>query len=364
MSYCPIDEAFGSFTDGLNPDPLESSSYKSLKSNNCVKKNKIKKKKINCNQRSNSFTENPDDIYAISPDVTDDDMEFNNNLQYGYSHDNIDLYAINNTPPTTNMKSKLSKKRKKTKPTQAAFNNANNFNNNATNRVNLINSMNPMNSLSNVNVYEQFQNYTNPVQNNNSNQRPENNTIRRKARISRKKPVEKNEIYEHDPEEDLPLEELKEIHGIVDDDDDSESDAEESRPIHRKTTQPVGEMNSQISEINNKINFIMNQISNKDNEIKESEHNNIHDIILFVIFGVFILIILEALYRLISKMVRANTILSNNLSHSADIRPSSPPSVGSRLFGSNPDSGSGSKHSLFSSSDPFEAVREYARSKK
>jgi hypothetical protein len=262
MSYCPIDEAFGSFTDGLYPDPMESSSYKSLKSNNCIKKNKIKKKKINCNQRSTSFTENIDDIYTISPDVTDDDMDFNSNLQKGYSQDNIDLYAINNHPPTTNMKSKLSKK-KKSRTKQIV-------NNNANNRNNLINNMNPMNSLSNVNVYEQFQNYTSPVENSisNSNKRQETNTIRRKARISRKKPVEKNEIYEHDPEEDLPIEELKEIHGIVDDEDDSDSDVEESRPIHRKTTQPVGEMNSQISEINNKINFIMNQISNKDNEIK------------------------------------------------------------------------------------------------
>ena len=63
-------------------------------------------------------------------------------------------------------------------------------------------------------------------------------------------------------------------------------------------------------------------------------------------------------------MVRANTILSNNLAHPVELRPSSPPSVGSRLFGSKPDSGSGSKNSLLSSSDPFEVVRQYARSKK
>ena len=352
MSYCPIDEAFGNFTDGLFPDPLESSAYKSLKSNNCVKKNKIKKKKINCNQRSNSFTENPDDIYTISPDVTDDDMEFNNNLQNGYSQDNIDLYAINSSPPTTNKKSKLSRK-KKIKSKQVV----NNANNSANNVGNLINTMNPMNSLSNVNVYEQFQNYTNPVQNSGSNQRPENSTIRRKARISRKKPVEKNEIYEHDPEEELPIEELKEIHGIINDDDDSESDTEESRPIHRKTTKPVGEMNSQISEINNKINFIMNQISNKDNEIEESEHNNIHDIILFVIFGIFVLVILEALYRLISKMVRANTILSNNISTSSNI----PKVSGTDVASNNIIGGNG--NSVLSSSDTFDVVREYAKSR-
>ena len=94
-----------------------------------------------------------------------------------------------------------------------------------------------------------------------------------------------------------------------------ESDSDDS---NLKATNSVQEqnnntgMNSQISEINNKINFIMNQISNKDNEIKESQHNNIHDIILFVIFGIFVLIILESLYRLISKMVKANSILKVN----------------------------------------------------
>ena len=61
----------------------------------------------------------------------------------------------------------------------------------------------------------------------------------------------------------------------------------------------------------------MNQISNDNNDITESQHNNIHDIVLFVIFGIFVLIILEALYRLITKMIAANTILSNNNLNSA-----------------------------------------------
>ena len=372
MSYCPIDEAFGNFmTDGLNPDPLESSSFKSIKSNNCVKKSKIKKKKINCNRNSTSFSENQDDIYTISPDVTDDDMDFDNNLQNGYG-DNIDLYTINTPPPTRNKKSKISKKKRNRATVQSNnsvnYNNSNNINNYERNE-NLINSMNPMNSLSRVNVYENFQNY-NPNLDQNQMNNSNNKTIKKKPKITRKKPIEKNEIYEYSQEDDMPIEELREIHGIVtnEEESDSDSDLEETRPILKNSnvTKQSGGMNSQISEINNKINFIMNQISNKDNEIKESEHNNIHDIILFVIFGIFVLIILEALYRLISKMVRANTILSNNISRPVNIRPSSPSGV-SRLFGSRSNSGlegSGSGNSLISSSDTFDAVREYARSKK
>jgi hypothetical protein len=367
MSYCPIDEAFGTFmTDGLNPDPLESSSFKLIKSNNCVKKNKIKKKKINCNRNSTSFSENQDDIYTISPDVTDDDMDFDNNLQHGYEDNNIDLYKIGTSPPSRNKKSKISKK-KRTRGTVQTNNSVNyNNSNNYERNENLINSMNPMNSLSRVNVYENFQNYNpNLDQMNNSNSK----TIKKKPKITRKKPIEKNEIYEYSQEDDMPIEELREVHGIVtNEESDSDSDLEETRQILKNTniTKQNGEMNSQISEINNKINFIMNQISNKDNEIKESEHNNIHDIILFVIFGIFVLIILEALYRLISKMVKANTILSNNISRPVDLRPSSP-SLNSRLFGSRSNSrleGSGSDNSLISSSDTFDAVREYARSKK
>ena len=65
MSYCPIDEAFGNFmTDGFTPDPLESSAYRPLKSNSCSKKNKLRRKKVNCNQNNNTFSENLDDIYS------------------------------------------------------------------------------------------------------------------------------------------------------------------------------------------------------------------------------------------------------------------------------------------------------------
>ena len=44
-------------------------------------------------------------------------------------------------------------------------------------------------------------------------------------------------------------------------------------------------LSSQISEINNKISFIMNQMNKEDGDENTSE-NNVHDIILFIIFGV------------------------------------------------------------------------------
>ena len=354
MSYCPIDEAFGNFmTDGFTPDPLESSAYRPLKSNSCSKKNKLKRKKVNCNQNNNTFSENPDDIYISDPDVTDDDREFNEQCESYSPLNNMEIYSLNSKSPTKNKKSKLSRKRSKPQPTKQNKNVSNQrMNSNLTNNSN--------NGL----IIEGFDNYSNLTQsvlaNNNSNR----SNIRRRNRSSNRN-VEKNEIYEHSPEDDLPIEDLREIHGITNEEDESDSDAEETRPSlknnnlnsNNANNANKGGMNSQISEINNKINFIMNQISNKDNEIEESEHNNIHDIILFVIFGIFVLVILEALYRLISKMVRANTILSNNISTSSNI----PKVSGTDVASNNIIGGNG--NSVLSSSDTFDVVREYAKSR-
>ena len=113
MSYCPIDEAFGHFmTDGLQPNPLESSVYQGMESNNCQKKKKVKKNKINCN-RNNSTFQNEDDIFIDSPELTDSDREFDTNIQSYSPYGNADLLNINNAIPTKNKKSKLSKKKEK-----------------------------------------------------------------------------------------------------------------------------------------------------------------------------------------------------------------------------------------------------------
>jgi len=318
MSYCPIDEAFGSFmTSGIQPNPLESSVYQGMESNNCQKKKKVKRNKINCNKNNSTF-QNVDDMFIESPELTDSDMEFHDSIQSFSPYNNVDLMNINNSPPTKNKKSKLSKKVKR-----------NNIGSNNTSQ----------------NIIEGFENN----QNNSIN-------IRRKNKSNKKKKIPVNEIYEYEPEETLPVNDLKYIHGLINENgietDDSDAD-EETQPRLKATTsvnnqQKVIEnnngMNSQINEINNKINFIMNQISNRDNEITESQHNNIHDIILFVIFGIFVLIILESLYRLISKMVNANTILKYTPSESSNslLEPVS----------------------KISSGNTFDVVRDYARNRK
>ena len=266
-------------------------------------------------------------MFVESPELTDSDREFNDTLQNYSPYGNVDLMNINNVAPTKNKKSKLSKKTRRN--TQPSYN---------------------------TDIIEGFQN-----NNNNNNQNNQLN-IRKRNKSNKRKNVPVNEIYEYQPEETLPINDLKYIHGMIDEDGNDTSDSddvEETQPILRATNvveenqSNTGGMNSQISEINNKINFIMNQISNKDNEISESQHNNIHDIILFVIFGIFVLIILEALYRLISKMVKANTILNVNSNMAMNNSSSN-----NLLEPNNINSGK------ISSGDTFDVVKEYARNRK
>ena len=72
-------------------------------------------------------------------------------------------------------------------------------------------------------------------------------------------------------------------------------------------------LNPQINEINNKINFLIDKL---DNNSHQTDHditnvdNNIHDIILFILFGVFVIIILEGLFKLVNKISKHN-ILNN-----------------------------------------------------
>ena len=110
MSYCPIDEAFGHFmTDGLNPDPMETSGFKSLKSNSCTKRNKIKRKKINCNKNNTTFSQNQDDIYQIDPELTDEDRDFDDQLESYSPLNHMDIYSLNSVNPIT-QKKKFKKK--------------------------------------------------------------------------------------------------------------------------------------------------------------------------------------------------------------------------------------------------------------
>ena len=72
-----------------------------------------------------------------------------------------------------------------------------------------------------------------------------------------------------------------------------------------------------MNEINNKINFLINQVNNDENSLLSNNSNNskslesnMHDIILFILFGVFVILILEALYKLVVKICRHQTFNS------------------------------------------------------
>jgi hypothetical protein len=95
-------------------------------------------------------------------------------------------------------------------------------------------------------------------------------------------------------------------------------DSSNNEDIEIVTNKPNNLLTSQIGEINNKINFIMNQLSKEDNisskTANSTDQNNIHDIILFVIFGIFVLLVLESLYKLATKVLKAKHGLNINLS--------------------------------------------------
>ena len=92
---------------------------------------------------------------------------------------------------------------------------------------------------------------------------------------------------------------------------ESEDNEEEVEPVVEVNTKKENVM-SQITQINNKLNFLMNQVNTKENKVVSE--NNIHDVILFIIFGIFVLIILECLYKLISKILIYKNGLNINLS--------------------------------------------------
>ena len=330
MSFCPIDEAFGNYLTGnLNPNPLESTIHTSSKGNQCESKYNNKKKKINCNRKHTSFTMNPDDIYVSSPDVSEDDEEFNQNLQNYNPYQGLDLYNIQSENPIKKCKKKKRRPKKNTV--------VNSLSNN-------LHAGNYSRSSQEGCLMEGFEDY-NTVQPNKVFK------VKKTNKNSKPRRPEVNEVFEYNEEDNRPIDKLNYVHG----NDDTDSEIEETRPIF-KPKKKSSEINTQISEINNKINFIMNQISNKDDEDSDKTYNNINDIILFVIFGVFVLIVIEGLYRLISKIIRANSILNIRKDSMSNHLPSSRELT-------NKKGGGSLDENIVSSKDPIEMFTDYLRKK-
>lgn len=89
---------------------------------------------------------------------------------------------------------------------------------------------------------------------------------------------------------------------------DNESVQEEPRKNrNRNLNNENVQLKRQIDELDTKLNLLINnlnkeQVENRVN-LNRAETNNIYDIILFVIFGLFVLLLLESLTKLISKNI-------------------------------------------------------------
>ena len=55
---------------------------------------------------------------------------------------------------------------------------------------------------------------------------------------------------------------------------------------------------SSCNDINEKLTFIMKKLEMLENKITKTQSNNVHDLILFVIMGLFILFILDSIFRI------------------------------------------------------------------
>lgn len=254
MSYCTLDEAFN--TDFLNNQNQE-----------CVKKQKVKRNKINCNAKKNRFNKNKEDLVLYSN--YDPNHTFDNGL-LGDSQSEKSYYA-NDYLGGFQLVEKF----------ESSNNNRRNRHSNR--------SASPAENANN-HIVENFES---------SN----NNRIKVKRNNANNSSYEPNEVFEYSQEDNRPLPESSENYVIENsDDEDVEEEIIVKKRPKRKNTD---ELNSQISEINNKISFIMNQINKEDDESKTVSNpleNNIHDIILFVIFGAFIILLLESFFKFIVKI--------------------------------------------------------------
>ena len=90
-------------------------------------------------------------------------------------------------------------------------------------------------------------------------------------------------------------------------DNESEIEVNRNRNRNRNNNNENVQLKRQIDELDTKLNLLINNLGKEHNENKvnnnRAETNNIYDIILFVIFGLFVLLLLESLTKLISKNI-------------------------------------------------------------
>ena len=154
---------------------------------------------------------------------------------------------------------------------------------NLNNNIDFTNFATFSNKPKNNNLLEPFEN---PPSQQNQNQNP-------------------NEIFEYSEEENNFIENVattNPVEGEV----EVEEEKQEPKPKPKKRKRNKNEEinNSQIVEINNKMNFIIDQLNNNASNSDTNNESNIHDVVLFILFGVFVIVILESLYKLVVKLCR------------------------------------------------------------
>ena len=153
------------------------------------------------------------------------------------------------------------------------------------------------------------------IRNQNNSNSNSNNTSQFFEPFSNYKP---NEIFEYKEKDNRIIPEDSNL--VIESDDSSSDESVSSSPPPKPKPKPkkekknnVSKENNQFNEINTKINYLIDNLNNKskDEETSNTLENNMHDIILFILFGVFVIAILEALYRLIVKLCRHQMFNSN-----------------------------------------------------
>lgn len=258
MSYCTLDEAFGNLQ--LNNVPkqnnMQNNRYNSL--NSCVKKNKTKRKRINCNEKKNRFDSNTKDVEINGYNPLKKSFELIDSMANSSNNSNVESHNLNS---------------------YSYFS-------------------------------DNFEHFTN-------SQKP--NEIFEYNEEDNKLIEDVSEINNSD-EEDMQnnLNENSDFESS--DEEQIENTVAVSVKNNRKNNKKNNVIASQISEINNKISFLMNQLNNSNNSNNSNnqennfKENNIHDIILFVIFGIFVLLVLESLFKLATKILISKNGLNINLS--------------------------------------------------
>mgnify|MGYP000974757819 CR=1 FL=1 len=265
MSYCTIDEAFGTHLTDLP------------KKKGCPKGKKIKRKKINCNDGFNRFENN-----CLDMDIDFDKLNIkstcgkvkkqkNNYKNYNIS-DNLNSNNINSLmlEPFSNYKPNEIYEYSE-KDNQVIPEDSNEF---------VVESDNDINSETNSDTNsdeDTDEYYLNKKNKKSRNKKSRNTRNKRNNKINNKRNNNRENI------------------NINIDNDDIVSD---------NVNVNDNNVNAQINEINSKINLLINQMNTKEEDSGIGFENNIHDIILFVLFGVFVILILESIYKLTFKILR------------------------------------------------------------